>query len=212
MLNDLTLYQSLRDQMRPGDVIAFGGETLFSRAIKFLTRSSVSHVAVVFEAQDETDGRRRIQIAESTFVNDRSGVQFNPLSERLADYHGQAWWLPLSERSRLVLDPAALHKFLLSKDGQPYDFRGINAFLARPVPGWGQIPALHHGAVNRWFCSEYVVAGFRAGHLLHGLEADEVPPQTLCECAIYAKCVQLIGKPGTIRKFNTREPSRHHRE
>jgi hypothetical protein len=77
--------------------------------------------------------------------------------------------------------------FLKSKDGQPNDFQGINAFLARPIPGWGQIPAMHHGAANRWFCSEHVAAGFRAGGLLHGLEADEVPPQKLCECSICSK-------------------------
>ncbi len=197
-MNDLTAYRAARDAMRPGDVIAFGGEGFVSGAIKFLTRSQVSHVGVVFGNPDSM-----VVIAESTSLNGRSGVQFNRLSERIEEYPGRAWWLPLSDHARAALDADEMRHFLLAQDGKSYDFRGINAFLARPIPGWGQIPFFHHGAEEAWFCSEYVAAGFQQAGLLHGHEPDEVSPQKLCEMSIYDKCVQLIGKPQEIGRFNT---------
>jgi len=49
----------LRDQMYPGDIIAFGGKTQFSRVIKGFTGSPVSHVAILLKTRRpkaKTDG------------------------------------------------------------------------------------------------------------------------------------------------------------
>ncbi len=200
-MNDLNPYHSVRDLMAPGDIIAFGGEGFVSDAIKFFTRSVVSHIGIVFETTGLA-GERRIILAEATSLNGKSGAQFNPLSERIAAYPGRVWWLPLSARTRAQLDTTAMLEFLKAQDGRPYDFRGIGAFLARPVPGLGQIPFFHHGAADAWFCSEYAVGAFKAGGLPIGIETDEVQPQDFCTLPLYDRCVQLAGRPKSIRNFN----------
>ncbi len=52
-------YENVRDRMRPGDVIAFGGKGHFSEIIKFATRSDVSHVGVILQTKitDDTTDR-----------------------------------------------------------------------------------------------------------------------------------------------------------
>ncbi len=199
-MNSLAQYQLTRHDMRPGDVVAFRGTGFISGAIRFFTNSPVSHVGVVFESKDEA-GERRVVIAESTTLNDKQGVQINYLSDRLRGYPGVAWWLPLSDHSRAALDVDEMHRFLVAQQGDGYDYRGIAAFLARPIPGLGML--LHHGDLQRWFCSELVVEAFERGGLLRGVEADECNPQWLCSCAIYERCVQLIGAPAEIPRFNS---------
>lgn len=199
MKNDLTVYRSLRDQIRPGDVIAFSGNGFIPGAIRFCTHSPISHLGVVFETGEGPDCR--IQICESTVLAKKHGVQFNYLSERIEEYDGAALWLPLSAKSLWALDIEKMRAFLKSKDGQPYDGRGLVAFITRAIPGLGLI--LHHGAAGAWFCSELIAAAFQSGGLVHGLEADEVNPQRICECSIYEKYVQLVGeKLIVIRNFN----------
>jgi len=201
-VNDLSIYNCVRPLLAPGDVIAFGGTGFVSGAIEFLTHSAVSHVAVVFRQLDR-GLKDRVRIAEATSLNSVSGVQFNYLSERLAEYPGRAWWLPLNPRTRRQLNIDTMLDYMDAQDGRPYDFKGIAAFLCRPIPGIGEIPWLHHGAAKAFFCSEYIVSGFKEGGLPIGIESDEVSPQTLCRLPLYDKQVQLIGKPLEIRPFNT---------
>jgi hypothetical protein len=213
-VNDLTRYESVRDFMRAGDVVAFGGDP-FSRVgpvpypnvsggIEWLTGSLISHVSVVFETTlPETGSERRVILAESTSLNGRSGVQFNPASQRIGDYDGRVYLWTLADLRRHQLDADKLHAFLLAQDGLPYDFKGIAAFIFRAVPALGQIPYCHHGAPGHFFCSEYVVAGYKAAGLPLGVEADEVSPQRLGELSLWDKCVQLVGRPAEIRRFNS---------
>ncbi|MGD8844772.1 MAG: hypothetical protein PVI54_04635, partial [Desulfobacteraceae bacterium] len=69
-------YDEARPQMRPGDVIAFGGKGHFSEIIKFATFSDVSHVGVILQTRttDDETGRFFNQIIESTSLNDFNGV------------------------------------------------------------------------------------------------------------------------------------------
>jgi hypothetical protein len=203
-VNSLDAYLAVRDQMRPGDVIAFSGRGFISWAIRFFTRSRRSHVAVVFETTlPETGGERRIILAESTSLYGKSGVQFTLASDRFGTYHGSVEWLPLKERTRAQLDTEAMLTFLRDQNGKPYDDKGIVAFILRVIPGIGRIPFFHHGAESKFFCSEYVVAGLEAGGLPIGLEPDEVSPETLCRLPLYDKCVPILGSM-KIRRFNSR--------
>ena len=44
-------YKIVRKQMKPGDVIAFGGKGHFSEIIKWTTRGPVSHVGVILQSR-----------------------------------------------------------------------------------------------------------------------------------------------------------------
>ena len=72
-------YSRIRKQMQPGDIIAFGGNSLFSKWAKLTTRSVVTHVAVVVRTQmlGEQQGRFFNQVIEATSYNGKSGVMAN---------------------------------------------------------------------------------------------------------------------------------------
>lgn len=61
-------YHLIREQMRPGDIIAFGGNSLFSKWTKLTTRSAVTHIAIVMQTKmrDEDSGRYFNQVMEAT--------------------------------------------------------------------------------------------------------------------------------------------------
>ncbi|MEL7068792.1 MAG: hypothetical protein AAGN15_09105 [Cyanobacteria bacterium J06581_3] len=89
--------------IKPGDVIAFSGNGLVSKAIRRGTRSPYSHVSIVL---DSLDGRYRM--AESSFFNGLpdfqqqsaiKGVQLHWLDDWLGAYRqdGAAFWVPLRD-------------------------------------------------------------------------------------------------------------------
>ena len=91
-------YAQVRSQMKPGDVIAFGGKGNFSEIIKWATRSSVSHVGVIMQSRMILDGNVQPgffnQVIESTSLEGFSGVTISRLSDRIRHYDGDIWWLP----------------------------------------------------------------------------------------------------------------------
>ena len=96
-------YSEVRKEMRPGDIIAFGGKSHFSNLIKFATRSAVSHVGVILQSkmliEDDVQGGYFNQIIESATINGFAGVSINRLSFRM-EYDGDIWWMPLNEKSK----------------------------------------------------------------------------------------------------------------
>ncbi len=83
-------YNRVRNQMRPRDVIAFGGKGHFSEIIKFVTRSVVSHVGVIFQVDRKGEQFKNLVI-ESTSLHGKAGVQINFMSQRVRSYEGDVW-------------------------------------------------------------------------------------------------------------------------
>ncbi|MCP4338005.1 MAG: hypothetical protein GY799_03775, partial [Desulfobulbaceae bacterium] len=106
MVIEQMFYDDARGQMKPGDVIAFGGKGHFSEIIKFATFSTVSHVGVMLQTKVVEDGSDRFfnQIIESTSLNGFNGVNISRFSDRLNSYDGDLWWLPLRDEVRSKLD------------------------------------------------------------------------------------------------------------
>jgi hypothetical protein len=75
-------YQKIRDHLKTGQVVFCAGNYFFSNAIQKLTKSTWSHVAIVYK--DEELGRVLILEAEP-FV----GIRLIPLSKYLLDYKGK---------------------------------------------------------------------------------------------------------------------------
>ena len=44
-------YKEVRNQMKPGDIVAFSGKGNFSEIIKWATRSVVSHVGIILQSK-----------------------------------------------------------------------------------------------------------------------------------------------------------------
>ena len=75
-------YDTIREDLRTGDLVFCSGSYFFSHAIQRFTRSVWSHVGMIYK--DPT--LKRVFILESETL---IGVRLAPLSKYLRDYHGK---------------------------------------------------------------------------------------------------------------------------
>ena len=75
-------YESVRDELRSGDLVFCSGSYVFSGLIQRFTRSVWSHVGIVY--RDEQLQRLFILESETGI-----GVRLVPISKYLRDYHGR---------------------------------------------------------------------------------------------------------------------------
>lgn len=175
--------------MRPGDVLAFGGQSWFSKGIKLITRSPVSHVASVLYHRRSV-GDPYYMVAESS----TGGVALRRLSKVIDTYKGEVWWLRLNDEARGRLDVGKMTDFLLSQEGKGYD----------DLQCWLQPTGLNHEDFDKFYCSELVSAALEAGGIVGTINASETTPIEVCRWNIYHGIVQLKGDPLEIRGFNSR--------
>lgn len=210
-------YDEARPQMRPGDVIAFGGKGHFSEIIKFATFSEVSHVGVILQtrATDDETGRFFNQIIESTSLNDFNGVVISRFSDRLETYKGEVWWLPLSSEIREIkFNQTEFFNFLFDKAKRRVEYDMPQA-IKSAIDALDDLPfGLHGPGYNRedfskFFCSELVAAGLEKAGSVGEVNTAEVTPIDLCRWNIYKdKYYQLNGDPKKrISRFNTASPA-----
>ena len=212
MIGKIEKYETVRDRMRPGDVIAFGGKGDFSNIIKRITNAPVSHVGVIRHSQIRSDagdhegeGRYFNEIVESTSLDDRVGVITSRLSCRLIGYEGEIWWLPLGAKARSAFDELAYFDWVYAQEGKPYDMIGAAASVLE------EYPLLRLAVVENFsalFCSELAAGALEAAGVLPAeTNASGVTPIELCRLAIYAPTlVQLkptSGSPTAIPRYNT---------
>lgn len=74
-------YNNVREYLKTGQIVFFSGSYAFSCIIQKLTKSTWSHVAVIYK--DEELGRVLLLEAEPSF-----GIRLIPLSKYLRDYRG----------------------------------------------------------------------------------------------------------------------------
>jgi hypothetical protein len=163
---------------RGGDLIFFGGTDtsdavhlitdVVSNGIAVLTRSNLTHVAMVLEPSLPIGGRSQtsLNLIESTILAGRSGPQINPAEGRIQSYQGLVFLAELRERTRVTLDWNAVWDYLLGRIGlDHYSTKTIFDYLARAVPVVGRLPLFCRPAAKAEVCSEYLAAGFRGGGL-----------------------------------------------
>jgi len=208
-------YQVVRNEMKPGDIIAFSGKGQFSEIIKWATAASVSHVGIIMQSklliEDQPQAGFFNQIIESTSLNGFSGVSISRLSDRVATYGGEIWWLPLADSVRANLVFKDFYDFLLHQDHKPYDTAqavksALDTLDCVPIVG----RATHNVEdFSRFFCSELAAAALEAGGAIGSLNASEVTPIDLCMFSIYQDdYFQLKGKKKVIKGHNTLSPDR----
>ncbi len=203
-------YEEVRDNMQPGDVIAFSGKGDFSEIIKWATKSGVSHVGVILQAKLLVDNQPQAgyfnQIIESTSLNGFSGVTISRLSDRFVNYDGEIWWLPLSKTVREKMDLKKFYDFLLHQEHKPYDmhqavFAGLDVFDKIP---FAEKLSRNIEDFSRFFCSELVAAGLEESGGIPRVNASEVTPVDLCMFSIYQEdYYQIKGDAKTIKGYNS---------
>ena len=204
-------YEDIRKEVKAGDIIAFGGKGNLSNIIKMATRSGVSHIGVILQAQLRGDGEERFfnQIIESTSIGGFDGVQISRMSDRISDYDGELWWLPRNEA--LPFNQKEFFNFLFSQDGKKYD--ALQAIKA----GVDILDSLglteNKEDFDKFFCSELVAAGLEAAGTVGKVNASEVTPIDLCRWKIYEKDYYQLKSNGDvldekpISRYNTANPA-----
>jgi len=199
-------YQDVRPAMQPGDIIAFSGHSRFSRLIKLATDSNVTHIAIVCLSQVEHHGSTTVEIMESVKEDicpvtglPVTGVTRNRMSTKLASYHGDVWWIPLSRQTRAKLDYSAAINFLMSVEGRPYDMpQAIQSGLDLLDPcDWVTHAVEDYSA---FFCSELAAAALKYGGVLNPeFNPSESTPVDLIRLPVYGKnYYQIKGNPADI--------------
>lgn len=213
-MHKLASYTDVRKRIQPGDIIAFGGNSLFSRWTKLTTGANVTHVALVLETPRVGINHHfcRHRIIEATRYKRRFGVMLNNLHERITTYPGDVWWLPLNTLARQRLDHNH-HKFTRYMMAQEHGKYDIWQLFGAAVDISERYPRLRRFAHNKedlssWFCSELVSAGLREAEVLGHLNASEVTPIDVCRFNIFDKhYIQLKGKIKKIKDFNSLDPT-----
>ena len=196
-------YSEARGSMKPGDILAFGGKGGFSEIIKRFTFSPVSHVGVVLQTKmmSEVNGRYFNNIIESTSLGDFNGVQVSRVSDRVRDYDGDVWWLPLDGMLRLSqFDEEAFFNFAFAQNRKPYDTPQAIMSALDLIPDSKE-------DFDKFFCSELVAASLEAAGSIK-CNSSEVTPIELCGMAIYEQeYYQLKGDHKEIPRFNQEDMS-----
>lgn len=194
-------YYDVRELVGSGDVFAFGGEGLFSNAIKIGTLSPVSHVGIVAQ-HDVVDGMHTNTLVESTSLDGAGGVSASRLSTVIENYNGRVWWLRLREETT-GLQNRRLQEYLRAQIGKEYDMDQV--FKSALDAG----DSLHGPLYNieddeKFFCSELDVFALKhIGVLPDYINASETTPADLVRMAIYSSCVQIKGEEKEINGFNS---------
>jgi hypothetical protein len=207
-MNDLTQYNSVRAQLRAGDVIVFWGNPLdpLTLAIEAFN-DGPSHSAIVRQPIDNwgddviiEQSTRPILIAHSS----KDGVQNEPLGVTLANYGANAKGaaLLLSDAARARLDLMKFYEWIGECDGLvTYDTRDLFEFLLREIPIAGAREWQQESS-KAMVCSGFVTSTLiKSGVLSPGINWTQWGPQQLVECGIYKACVPLLGNP-TLTRFN----------
>jgi hypothetical protein len=131
------------------------------------------------------------------------------LDEHIAGYHGDIWWLPLSDAVRSRLDVERFTAFLVEKEDLPFD---VPQAIQAASDDLDHIPLVGEWTRNKedfsaLFCSELVAAGLEAGGALPSLNCSEVTPLDLVRFEIYqGTYYQLKGPKTLIPGYNTVNP------
>lgn len=179
-------YTDARKTMKPGDVLAFGGEGFLSDAIKFVTGCPASHVGVVLQTNIPTlEGHIINQIIESTSIGGGfAGVRINRVSDHIRDYKGEIWCLPLARK----FDQGMFFSFLLDQVGKKYDAPQALGSALDFIPD-------NREDLDRLFCSELIAAAFEKVGIIGEINASEQTPADICNMGIFGEPYQLKGNP-----------------
>ena len=166
-------YDQVRDQLQTGDLVFCSGTYLFSKSIRWFTKSVWSHVGIIYR----DDNLRRIFILESEIA---IGVRLVPLSKYLRDYHGRK----KPYQGRIVIGrivPAAdgekvkkAISFGMDELTRPYDNWEIMRIAMRILFRRGR-----KNRDRRYICSELVYEAFRKADIVFRFNRNSISPDDI---------------------------------
>lgn len=196
----MKLYSQYREAMKTGDVIAFSGNSRISKIIKWKTDSQYSHVGIVMDADAKGGIGKAVLMVESTALCNQpdvldgkiiKGVQLHFLSNRLDEYDGKAWWLPLKE----VLPHYAafnMQQWLRNIRCENIKYDDFQA-LGTGADIFDWIPGIQNDRdFSSLFCSELVARALQiAGVVNDNINPSEQTPADIAGMPCFEKPIQV---------------------
>lgn len=146
-MDDLTLYNQHKADMRTGDTLGWESRSLVGAAIRWKTGGDINHSSMVIrlaECEGRQDRRFHTEALEK-------GVYPNLLSERLRSHTGRVWWYPL-------IDDWDAHRVEIAERlatmwGKGYDYGSL----------FWQLVGKASADTRRLFCSEtcFIALGYK---------------------------------------------------
>jgi hypothetical protein len=138
-MNDLTLYDAVKDQVATGDVLQWHSNSLIGSGIRLRKGGNVNHTGLIIRlAEFEGLERRRFTLEAL-----EDGVVLNLLSRRLEVFKGKVYLHQLKKEHDLMRQ--RIGERALSMVGIPYDYTSI----IRECFGNAQMD------MDKLFCSEF---------------------------------------------------------
>ncbi len=178
-------YETIRDQLKTGDVLLFSGKGGISEGIKFFTLSKWSHVGMVYRLEDPHDVKGTVFCWESTTLNDLAdvdsgkltqGVQRVELSERLERCFAKDYEISVRQLSQPLTDHMlkALNDFRHEVSGRPYERHKIELIKS----AYDLVLGANKEDLSSLFCSELLAEAYqRMGLLTEEKPSNEYTPK-----------------------------------
>lgn len=156
--------KKLKRVAKTGDILLFSGSSLFSNAIKFVTETPWTHVAVIIRKG------KAVYVLQAIFETSKyyydyltrtkrnSGVMMNRLSDVIDEDEGKVYYRKLRIGKRLF-NPLTVEKFLAEVTGKKYEMNPVTLVSSATRENMGE-------DTTSYFCSELVIDFWRHNGIL----------------------------------------------
>ncbi len=179
----MTTYEEIRDELKTGDIVLFGGKGLISWLIKKITHNHYSHIGMIVKI----NGLDFVAIWESTTLSNvpdiyhkkRKGVQIVQLSERIASYKGSISIRQLKGFKFGKKEEKIIADLRTEINNRPYEKNYLSLIKSAWDGKWGKN---RKRDLSSLFCSELVAEAYlRLGLIADNETSNEYTPADFSE-------------------------------
>ena len=179
-------YEEIRAYIKTGDVLAFKGTWLISRAIQAWTRKPYSHVGLALWLKTDFETKERLCVLEAM---EGLGVRIVPLSHALGKYWkkgGKAYWCPL-------LLPRGYDAVKFAQDHWDEAYVSLYQLLLAASPSLQYLRSLrtNYTDFEGWHCSELVTRSLMSIGYQHDKKPEFTTPGEVVEFSCLDKSIEL---------------------
>lgn len=184
-------YLEARKLIQTGDILACEGTAFYSKIIKFITKSPITHVGVAVWIRFPDDNADRLAVIESHAMK---GVRIAPLSEVLREDYwkrgGKIYWQKISDPRINGHDVAANALKRWNKSyANWYQFLVLGSFTLKTIRYFrGKSMDTD---TNSQHCSELVTRALMEAGYRHGLDPSITTPADVSSFACLADPIEL---------------------
>lgn len=177
-------YQSIRKQIKTGDILLFRGRRRLSKVIEWISRSPYSHVAFL----TWWDGR------VIALQSDLRGVEVIPASMLVCQYQGKVEWWRLGDQHRQGFHERDFLDRALTLIGIRYGYFALIGVAIRTLLGMSVVRKLSHIRPSTLFCSSFVSYCYQNEKIDINAKAGAggTSPSDFALCGVFEKPQQLF--------------------